>query len=454
MNTLIELQVIAYIIQTQDLGIITSNAIEANDFTGGYRQQVQFILDHAKQYDGTTPDYITMMRQFPDDFEQLNITESPLYLEEQLIHHVKYNRTAQIISGVKDNLVSNNPDEFNAAIRELVGGLDEVGTSLGSRNLGTDITTDISRLELYEKRLSGDIEPPVQFGIETLDEALKGILPDDVISVFARSSHGKSYIMNIFAELLWVQGLNVLMYSGEMETTQVAYRFDTIKSGLSNNALMFGKQIYNRHNEMASVEDYKDHLEDLQAQDNYFRVVTPREDFHGRAPTVGDIENLVNQLKPDVVFLDQLSLMRDQDKARSTKEQYANIMRDIRLLSETKAIPIFVAAQANREATEKDEEGAYKVPEPHHIANADDVLHFSTRVIGIALNKVEDSTTHVMKVGVKKNRHAALVEFDMLIDFDKGVFEEYHAPESLEVEDTENVFKQFEEGSLGGDFGF
>ena len=61
---------------------------------------------------------------------------------------------------------------------------------------------------------------------------------------------------------------------------------------------------------------------------------------------------------------------------------------------------------------------------------------------------------HVSRVGVKKNRHAALVEFDMLIDFDKGVFEEYHAPESLEVEDTENVFKQFEEGSLGGDFGF
>lgn len=442
-------------IQNQSLEMILGNGIEPEDFTGAYQEQVRFIVDHTKKY-GSTPDYITMTRQFPDDFEQLNITESALYLEEQLIHHVKYNRTARIIDGVKNHLVSNNPDDFNYAIKELVGGLDEVGTSLGSRQLGTDITKDTSRLELYEKRLRGEIPAPVQFGIPTLDEALKGLLPDDVVTVFARSSHGKSYITNIFAKLLWEQGLSVLMYSGEMETTQVAYRVDTIISGLSNNALMFGNQIYNRNNEIASVEDYKEHLDTMAQADNFFRVVTPREDFNGKAPTVGDIENLVNQLKPDVVFLDQLSLMSDQDKARSTKEQYANIMRDIRLLSETKAIPFFVAAQANREATEKDEEGTYKVPEPHHIANADDVLHFSTRVIGIALNKVEDSSTHVMKVGVKKNRHAALTEFDMLIDFDKGVFEEYVAPETIEVADAENVFKQFEAtGAVtGGGLGF
>lgn len=455
MNTLIELQVIAYMIQNQSLEMILGNGIEPEDFTGAYQEQVRFIVDHTKKY-GSTPDYITMTRQFPDDFEQLNITESALCLEEQLIHHVKYNRTARIIDGVKNHLVSNNPDDFNYAIKHLVGGLDEVGSSLGGRNLGTDITQDTTRLEMYEKRLSGEIAPPVTFGLSALDESLKGILPDDVVTVFARSSHGKSYIMAILAKLLWEQGLSVLMYSGEMETMQVAYRVDTMISGLSNNALMFGNQLYNQNNEPVTLDEYKSHLERMGRADNFFRVVTPREDFHGSAPTVGDIEDLINQLKPDVVFLDQLSLMRDQDKARSTKEQYANIMRDIRLLSETKAIPIFVAAQANREATEKDEEGAYKVPEPHHIANADDVLHFSTRVIGIALNKVEDSTTHVMKVGVKKNRHAALTEFDMLIDFDKGVFEEYVAPESIEVADAENVFKQFEAtGAVpGGGLGF
>lgn len=453
MNTLIELQIIAHIIQNQDIEILKENGINPSDFTGAYQKQVEFILDHYKEYD-VTPDYITMIRNFPDDFEQLHITEARGYLEQQLLHHVKYNRTAATIASVKDQLVSSNPDEFNHAIKQLIGGLDSIGEGLGNRDLGTDIIKDTSRLELYEKRASGEIAPPAIFGLDTLDEALQGILPDDLITVFARSSHGKSWVMAMLAKLLWMQGLNVLFYSGEMETVQVAYRFDTMVSGLSNNALMFGKPIFNQQNEPTTVEAYEEHLNTISQKENFFRIVTPREDFNGKSPTVGDIENLINQLKPDVVFLDQLSLMSDQEKARSEKERYANIMRDTRRLSESKAIPIFIAAQANREATERDEEGAYKIPEPHHIANADDVLHYSTRVIGIALNKVEDSTTHVMKLGVKKNRHAALIDFDMLIDFDKGIFEEYHPPKTLDVDDADDIFKQFEQGTIEGDLGF
>lgn len=453
MDTLIELQVISYIIQSKDIEMLTGNGITPHDFTGVYEEQVSYIFDHHKMY-GTTPDHITMIRQFPDDYEQMVIEESPLYLEEQLVRHIKYKKSAEVINKNRNLLLSNDPDDVNQALKELSDKLGDIGTSLGTRNLGVDISKDTSRYDLYEKRLAGDYDKMYETGIKALDDILQGILSDDLITIYARSSHGKSFVMNLLAVALYKQGLNVLFYSGEMESTQVAYRFDSIMSGLSNNSLMFGKPLYDRDGKRVEADKYQEYLGDLKERDNYFRVVTPREAFNGKTPTVAAIEELTKSLKPDVVFIDQLSLMGDASKARTTREQYANIVRDLRLFAENHEVPTFLAAQANREATEKADDGSNKIPEPHHLAHSDDILHYSTRIIGIALNRSEGSTTHIMSFGVRKNRHADLADFDMLVDFDKGVFEHYVAPEIEDADDVDNIFAGFVDGSIEDiDFG-
>ena len=170
-----------------------------------------------------------------------------MYLEDTLKEHVKFIRTAKILQANEKGLI-NGGDDADSAIRNIIKGLDSINNGLTqTRPTGVDIIQDHSRLTTYNKKHSGDFGKTYDIGIEAIDSILGGIQSDDVVLVFARTSHGKSVTMVKIAHNMWKEGLKVLYYSGEMDADQVAYRFDALDSHVSSHSLLSGRDLFKKN---------------------------------------------------------------------------------------------------------------------------------------------------------------------------------------------------------------
>ena len=416
-NSIIELQVINYVLKNKSLSLLKDENISPNQFSDVYRDIIEYIYTHEKKY-GVVPDETTIVASF-NDYTPLEVNESPKYLVDKLKSFLAYVQFGKEFVLIKKEMDDGNTDYALSLLKKSSD--DALKIFTGRVGLGVDITKDVSRVDEYEKRLSGDGEEMYSLGLESLDNAFGGILKDDIMLVFARLAHGKSYLLTYFAHALHKQGLNVLFYSGEMEATQVGYRYDSINANFSNKSLLFGKQL----DEGRTTESYRRYLETLKDCDNYFKVVTPA-DLGGRFLNMNDVHKMVEDLKPDVIFVDQLSLMEDIRSTKVTQDRikYGNIMADLRVLANTKRIPIIIAAQANRMSATKDEDGEFSIPEMSHISESDAIGHHCTRAVAFCTNKVDESSSQMMKIAIRKNRHGGADEFKVTVDFEHGRFTE------------------------------
>jgi replicative DNA helicase len=405
-NAIIELQVINYILKHKSLDLLTKANIRPEQFSDTYKGFITFIVNHERQYH-VVPDVETIVATFGDDFYSLEVTESPDYLADKLREFVVYTQFSRDAKAFQKNLEEGSMEN---ALPKLVHSAQEALKVFANVKGMTDITQDTSRVDEYRRKLSSD-EPNVSFGIQTLDEEFGGLLPDDLVLVFARLAHGKSFMMTYFAHALHKQGLKILYYSGEMSADQVGYRYDSVEAHYSDKALLFGTPYLGLGKTTESYATYVASLKGLPA----FNIVTPR-DLGGRIINMNDINRMAEDLKPDVIFIDQLSLFEDL--------RYGNIMADLRIFSETNQIPVFIAAQANRESATKNEDGEFNIPEINHIAESDAVGHHSTRAIAFCTNKTEDPHKSIMKMAIKKNRHGGPADFKLEVDFEHGIFTE------------------------------
>lgn len=428
-NTAIETIAVSYIVQSQDMNILTRNNFTHKDFKGNEKEVVKFLEQYVENYN-TVPSEEVVKYEMGSKYSSVIINDSPLYIESALQAHFNYNVLHGSILKNQERLTAGSPEDIQKAIEDIISSTEEGLSRLRPRSSGTDLVKDRGRVQEYTDKLSGEGGPVYDLGIPTLDEAFGGVVPDDLVIVYARPAVGKSYMLTYMASQLHKQGLNVLFYSGEMLPTQVGYRFDSIRANVSNRSLMRGYHFPEGGKDYTAYHQY---LEELEEQDNFFRIVHPKDDFKGKKPTVTDIEALVDELKPDVVFIDQLSLMDDSKRARDIRERYINIIGDLRLLAEVKEVPVFVASQANRQSAQKNDDGEFMIPELHHLAEADAVGQFATRVIGLASKRTEDRNVQILKMGITKNRHGTLEEFQMMVDFDKGHIHEI-VPEEVEID--------------------
>lgn len=197
----------------------------------------------------------------------------------------------------------------------------------------------------------------------------------------------------------WNMGYKILMYSGEMSTAMVGFRFDTLNKHFSNMGLLNGSGTLGKKPDTDGAkylqEDYEKYITQLQ-QKSGFIVVTP-DDFEGRKPNVDEIKSLAIKHGADMIVIDQLSLMSDKRRADIPRIAYNNISEDLFLMSKELKKPVLLMAQANREAVKNRKKG--ESPELHDLAESDGVGQNATRVLSLS---VIDGT---LKISVKKNRY-------------------------------------------------
>lgn len=411
---MIELQLLNKVLQDGNIDILVNNGIDHNYFTQ-FKDEYTFIINHYNKYN-KMPDKETISTNNSLQFEFFDVNESNEYLINAIKEEQLFNQTVGIIHTLSDLL---SEDSFKA-----VEYLNSVLPKLSAPTTisGTNIMQDISRLDDIISKKDG-VSQIIKTGLKELDDIIYGWLPgEELVTIFARLGQGKTWTLLFFLIGAWKQGKRVGVYSGEMSPDMVGFRIDTLINNFSNKQLIGGT--------LEDVDKYKEHLQNLQQQENPFFVLTPKH-LGGRA-TVSQLRQFVKNNGIELLGIDQYSLLADEraTKSSSPREQLEHISTDLFDLSVELGIPIIVLSQANRGGARKDEDGG-GTPDVENIYGADAIGQNATRIIALR------QTGAGLELSIKKNRYGTFGQSLLYYwDIDGGIIK--YIPNKHDVENNPN----------------
>jgi len=416
---MIELQLLNYVLQYASINLLVQNNITPEKFSTSYQNEAVFIYNHYNKY-GKVPDRATMLEHF-EDFDIIDVDESEKYLVEKFRETLIYRLQLDAANDWGEALADPDSEKSLKVIKDKLNEIENINVG---NTVGVDIIKQTDRFGRYKEALHNPTVTGIPTKIKHLDAIIHGILNNDLTVIAARTNQGKSFIGLKIAENIWTQNKRVLFYSGENSVLNTGYRFDTLYKNFSNSGLMFGHpDLKNSRTE----EDYEKYIEELKNNENPFVVVTPSE-LNGERLGVQKMKALNEIYKPDIIFLDQLSLMKDDRAQMGTKERlkYSHIMEDLRLFIESNHVPVVVMSQTSRNNT-IDDNGILKPARIEHLSESDGVGQNATKVITFAVNE------GILNMMVRKNTNGEKERgFKMIWDIDTGVFDEFKEPEEME----------------------
>lgn len=416
---MVDIQILNKVLDTGNIDIILHNGLNSEYFPN-YKEEFKFILDHYKQYN-KVPDKETFIANFPD-FSFAKVQEPDSYLLDKISEEYLFSKSAPVLKKVEELIQVDS----RKAIEYLQQELPFLTSKL--RLVAKDIVKDADeRIEELEKRKDGKYF--ITTGFRELDNALMGWQKgEDLVTVMGRTNEGKSWCLLKFLEAAWADGYRVGIYSGEMSSIQMGFRFDTIYHNFSNTILTKGEQ---------NIDSYKEYIEDLKTKNSFF-VITP-EDMGGSC-TVTKLEAFIQKYKLDILGVDQYSLMEDESfkSGQPLRMKYDNISKGLFNLSCKYHIPILAAVQANRAAAAKDKKNKVEGPKLEHISEADAIAHNSSRVIAMRQNEGNLEFEIVKnRIGGRNGKYL----YRWLID--TGKFEYVPTLDNNDIQQVEHIKKQF-----------
>ena len=381
---MIQLQAINAILNSNDIMSYRSAGID-KDYFNEYHDEYMFIMEHYKKYD-KVPDWATFMGKFPD-FQSVDVLEPTAFIISDLKEEYLFNKGVKLFQESASMLEENSYDGLKNIIAKaqklLESNLQCEGTNINDMKQ--------EKLDDIEEKKSRGNNLGISSGLPELDDILGGWLPgEELVTVVGRVNQGKSWLLQKFLTEANKQNKKVLLYSGEMGKLQVAYRHDTLGLNYSNRQLMKGT---------IKEQDLESYKESLSEQENRapFIVITPL-DLGGQMLSVSTLESYIIKYKPDIVGIDQISLMEDERRMKgdATRIQYTHISQDLFNLSIKYGIPIIADAQANRNKADVENP---ENPELADIGESDGIAQNSSRVISLVQTKMG------LALKITKNRY-------------------------------------------------
>lgn len=344
------------------------------------------------------PDVETFLTRFKD-FDIIEVNESESYLISSLIddfNTLKLKKTFDKISAlVKAGRIEDAINVYKDTSENLKSGI-----SLKA----VDIIRDTSRYEKYLDKCENKSSYFVSTGFKELDEILGGGFDrkGELALIVARTGMGKSWTLLKCAVASAEQGLRVGIYSGEMSEDKVGTRADTLIGHINNGGIMHGNEIFKE-----SYKEYIDSLSDKVKGSIY--VMTPSM-INGPA-TVNALKLFVEKYHLDCLFIDQISLLEDQKKGKTSADRVSNISKDLTLLQNMKKIPIISISQQNRTVSESGQDTT-------QIALSDRLGQDSTLII--FLERKKDNIMELTLGKCRDNGSGRKLSYN--VDLNKGYF--------------------------------
>lgn len=241
---------------------------------------------------------------------------------------------------------------------------------------------------------------------KSLNDSTQGFLPGELETVIAPQGTGKSWALAMLFNHAYKAGKRPLLISMEMATESLARRFDAVHGKFNARELRRGQLD-------PFVE--KRYLEMLEGMKNG----PPLWIASGRnVRTVYDVEALIEQLQPDILFIDSIYLLKPGNSKKERWERVADAFEGVRNLVSDYGIPCVNTTQFNRKvkagsfnATAQDAGFAY------------DIMQLSDIVIA-QFQDQDMKRERKMLFRLLKNREGEQVDFIVNWDLDTMNFEE------------------------------
>ena len=345
---------------------------------------------------GNVPDINTFASEFPH-FDFIQVNESPSYLIDKLYEDRNARKLSTLFNKIRQEF---NDGDIDKAMNTYLSSMNDIAKAKHIESI--DLLRDTSRYDAFIDRADDWKKFFVKTGFPELDEIIGGWdRQEELATIVARSSMGKSWILLKCACAAAEQGLNVGIYSGEMSERKVGYRVDTLIGHISNTALTKGN--------IEVQNEYKQYLDSLPDKfTGTMKVLTPN--MIGGPAGVTALRAFIEKDNLDILFVDQHSLLEDDRKAKNPVEKASNISKDLKNLQVLKQIPIISVSQQNRASTEN---GVGL----EHIAQSDRIAQDSTIVLFFE-QKDGIITMHL----VKSRDSANMKDLSYAVDLNRGIF--------------------------------
>ena len=324
---------IGRILFSGELRSIVDRQIHQDMFSDNRNKKVFGFLMYYHQKYGQLPPIEVVAQEFPD-YKIPHAKEPADYCIDKLIDNYIRNKSSDILLGNVKKLV-NNP----------LKGLEDLKREFSRLDIETNPTKDTNYLDSTDKRKQKYLDMRELKGLDgyptpwdVLNECTMGLHAEDFVVIVARPKVGKTWMLCIFAEYAWREGLRVLFISNEMSARQIEQRIDAIHFKLPHKSLRAG----------LLADSYEQAY--LEGLDRIKGADLPPIWIVGTVGGTSAISTKIDEYKPDLVLVDGLYLMPDDKRGLNRWERVSNISRDLKLLAKIKKLPIVATTQFNRMA--------------------------------------------------------------------------------------------------------
>ncbi len=366
------------------------------------KQAFELILDHQKSY-GKTPDRLTVEGKTSITWDDGMPKEPMEFFLKEMHNRVLHEALAEGQADIVGALKARDPREA----RKLLG---ELMSTTSSMDGNDDVTyrevygldAQATRLAKYERvKTMGSTIDGIPTPWERLSNTTMGWHEEELILVVGRSGTGKSWYLLLCAKEAWLSGKKVMFVTFEMAEDIIGRRLDALIAELPYSDFKRGEL-------GAPLEaKYKKKMAELESKGGFIVV------SGGWASTVPDIERIIKQEKPDMVFIDGVYLMDDGMKTPEPWKKVQNVADQLKQLNQRVGIPIMGSAQFNRNVNLKKMTGGLE-----SIGGADRLGQNADIVIGL-FNNDELRAKKQLVARLLKVREDEMISMTLDWDFQK-----------------------------------
>jgi replicative DNA helicase len=391
--------------------------VEAQHLFDDGQAMFECVRDHFAQY-GKVPDVDTVEQETGITVPSLAAVPEPLAYYIDRVKDRALDRLAT--EKVKAAVTALEQTDSNAAVEAAK----ELLTEVSRQNLAGEMIDDWVRNtdERWAEYQRVKAHPGGVTGIPTpwdgVNDITQGLNPGDLWILVARMGSGKTWHLLKMAQTAWLAEANPLLVSMEMPRQKIKLRLDALWARTPYSDLRRGNL------GMHIEPTYQQALDGLKDK-TPLHLVTRK-----RVKTPRDVAILIEQLRPQVVFIDGLYKMRPSGRGgfRQQWERMSELVDEVQELSQEKEIPFVCTTQFNREQTKKGGKGKGK-PKAQDQAGLEDMaftdaIAMNADVVMALLSPDSLRANNEILLKFLKNREDEVKHFTSKFDLSTMEFEQ------------------------------
>jgi len=338
--------------------------------------------------------------------EPVELPETIIYYLDKVIDRFKRNVILQNIETLNRSLQTNDIDKTINILDDIINTTKEAEISTSDLFYTYKEMLELSlekSIENRTKKLTG-----IPTGWETLDNAINGFNKGNLYVVLARVKIGKSAVLIRMSRVAYKAGYKVMFFSLEMPAIEIADRLLGIEFGLNKTLLTKGRL------SSFTEKQIREELNSAYNNDDRFKFVDGK-----FSTSIEEIEFIIKQYQPDIVFIDGAYLIRTKKNFRTKWELVSYTAEQLKLIATNMQIPIVASYQFNRNISRKSDSVSDKGFE--NIGLSDAISQLTS--VGIALLKPEESDS-VRTIEIFGSRDGITDKFTINWDWNNMNFDE------------------------------